>query len=114
MLAFGVTPYSIAVAFGPAAYSIAVAFGVMAPGRALPVAANADPATVVSATTAAAANATSVLDALLMIPPLFTGTADAHVRPIRRALTSAAPFTSSMHPESRGGRGTIRFRRSAA
>ena len=76
MLAFGVTPYSIAVAFGPAAYSIAVASGVLAPDRALAVAAKADPPTAVSATTAAAANTTSVLGALLMIPPF----ADGHCR----------------------------------
>jgi hypothetical protein len=75
VLAFGVTPYSMAVAVGAAAYSIAVAFGELPLSRSLVVEAKADPATVVSAATAAAANTTSILDVLLMIPPLFTGTA---------------------------------------
>jgi len=69
MLAFGVTPYSMAVAVGAAPYSIAVAFGDLTLSWSLVVEAKADPATVVSAATAAAANTTSILDVLLMIPP---------------------------------------------
>jgi hypothetical protein len=69
MLAFGVAPYSIAVAAGATAYSIAVAFGEPTLSEALVVEAKAGPATVAIVATAAAANTTSVLDVLLMIPP---------------------------------------------